>query len=263
MTIDIRENMRSFDQLRKSDRFSIAAGIARELKILGLTIDPRLLTLSSYVDLVRSAGSEVQKAFFEDEQVAVIQAMTGEKMHERAGEVLAQATLDLILSAGNLPVPRPSPLQSELTIEYGIRTVKLDALLDRMTRPYCADDCSKMPTGCCTSDFHSWLPLEMRNLQQIEAIIKGWKKRTGQECRYHSHEGCYIDVWKAPVCIGYLCNPLKGMLKSTYSGDIDKFCIALSDIEGLQRQDLYKEARSWLWVMDETIDIGNQILAEK
>ncbi len=153
--------------------------------------------------------------------------------------------------------------QSETIKFYTGRTSKLDNILDKLTKNFCAGRCNNGNSGCCHNNAYKFdAPDEMLGLQEKEALKNGWKRSNNinNRCKYHSSEGCKLTLYKPPVCINSLCEDLRryieekhginGRLFTSLMREANLFCLTRSPGE---REKLFS-------CMDKAIYLG-EILA--
>jgi hypothetical protein len=112
-----------------------------------------------------------------------------------------------------------------ILLEYAIKSSQIDDIMGEVTKRYCAESCSRLPTGCCYILGYDLglVPEAMLELQQLEARKNGWKASVDgveRQCRFHSAEGCTIALSKSPSCIGHLCEPLASHLKDSHPAEV-------------------------------------------
>jgi len=92
-------------------------------------------------------------------------------------------------------------------LDYSRRTEQLDAILNKLTRDYCAKNCPEGEAGCCGKHHYGdFMPEEALAMQEIESLKNKWHNRGEGECKYHSSDGCKLTLFKPPICIGHLCD---------------------------------------------------------
>jgi hypothetical protein len=161
--------------------------------------------------------------------------------------------------------PNPSPDDPDYLklrlIAYAARSQQLESILKRLgAREYCASECAKGPDGCCSDhgyDVENDDFFEFLALQEVEARRHGWLG-PDKRCRYHSHDGCMLSLFKAPACLKLLCRTLVKDLDRRFGPTAYDFADAVEHITlDIQRSPLL------LGELDEAIGIGNRLLAGK
>jgi hypothetical protein len=107
----------------------------------------------------------------------------------------------------------------KLMLEYAMKSRHVDNMVGALTKRFCATSCPKLPTACCYILGYDLglVPKTMLRLQAVEARRNGHSTPPVEEkCRYHTHTGCTLSLFKSPACIGYLCDGLKTSLEETY-----------------------------------------------
>ncbi|MBS3094221.1 hypothetical protein J4474_01010 [Candidatus Pacearchaeota archaeon] len=153
-------------------------------------------------------------------------------------------------------------------LNYASRTKQLDGILTRLgTRKICADKdkCVQYQKGvehigCCSRDSYRTPDIAgLIIMQEIEAKRKGWENRHGNFCKYLSSDGCKLSLFKSPLCMGYLCSRLEGLL--LFAGkNGQNFCSAMRMVKcGIPEIG----ERTLFHAMDKAIEYGNLILGER
>lgn len=145
-------------------------------------------------------------------------------------------------------------------IAYMRRSYRLDIILSGFTKNFCAEYCPASPVGCCGDDFNTHkVPEIFLKLQEKEAKKNGWTPIENKyKCNYHD-KGCYLRLFKSPVCLGFMC-PL---MKKHFSSLPDKklyasFFEKMSSIQSAEGNDGFD--KEILEHMYEAVLIGEFIL---
>ncbi len=112
--------------------------------------------------------------------------------------------------------PWPPWDMRRLLLEYALAVERLERLQDALTKPYCAESCSRAPVGCCSVLGYDMgvVPERMLELQEMEALAAGWQPPMIEiDCRYHTDCGCALRLFKSPACCGTLCDELQDWLR--------------------------------------------------
>jgi hypothetical protein len=143
--------------------------------------------------------------------------------------------------------------------EYITRSSRLDTVLVRLTRAYCADCPRNASYGCCdfAQEAIREMPPEAVALQEAECLENGGTlKEMDGICRYHAPEGCTLKVMKSSSCLGHLCNDLKDHLIENYAEDAMPFIDAMAK---LVVSSLDREPAALLRAMDSAISLGERL----
>ncbi len=117
--------------------------------------------------------------------------------------------------------------EDRLIIAYTMKTKKMDKILSRLTKEYCAAGCESIPVGCCdqTSYYFMGINDKMVKLQEKEAKNNGWLDFPSN-CRYHTSKGCKLKLFKSPICLGFICDPLEKAIRDDFACDSAELFIA-------------------------------------
>jgi len=157
--------------------------------------------------------------------------------------------------------PQPFVI-SKLMLEYAVKSRRLDDIVSGLTKRFCAENCDKLPNGCCYILGYDMglVPKTMLRLQALEAGRNGHLVPPIEDkCKYHTHTGCTIALFKSPACIGYLCDPLMESMKAKYPAvELSRFldCLALFRNGYIDRRNIFE-------AMDSVIAAGNALLVSR
>jgi hypothetical protein len=130
----------------------------------------------------------------------------------------------------------------EIINSYTQRTEKLDKILTKLTKDYCADECPHEERGCCWNNHYMYgmsrdILEEMLSMQEKQARENGWTPDYDrQNCKYHTKKGCTLTSLKSPICIGHICSGLENYIT-------DKFGIPGESFVDLMRQAKFSELK--------------------
>jgi len=162
--------------------------------------------------------------FPEDETLELIALLTtGDQNHVRefvhdVAEILFLEREKRAEYMSNNQVTPPYRIH-KLMLEYAMKSRHLDDIVGALTKRFCATGCPKLPTGCCYISGYDLglVPKTMLRLQAVEARRNGHNTPPVEEkCKYHTHTGCTLSLFKSPACIGYLCGGLAISLEETH-----------------------------------------------
>lgn len=148
----------------------------------------------------------------------------------------------------------------KLLLEYALFSVQIDKIIGELTKNYCAQNCDRLPVGCCSVLGYDLgiIPEVMLEAQTLEARTRGFLEPSPllKKCRFHTDEGCIIALFKTPACVGFLCEGLIFMLEETYPKPMARdFVAALTAFRNcdIDRREVFEK-------MKETIEAGNRLL---
>ena len=142
---------------------------------------------------------------------------------------------------------------------YMTRSAKLDSVLVRLTRSYCAHCPRNARYGCCDFAKESVreMPAEALALQEAECLENvGSLKEMDGICRHHAPDGCTLRVMKSSSCLGHLCNDLKDHLAEEYGEHAIPFIDAMAK---LVVGSLDRDPAGLLRSMDAAIALGERL----
>jgi hypothetical protein len=148
---------------------------------------------------------------------------------ERRGESLVEALAEILF------VPRHERTEyvhksvgappwdiRRLLLEYGVWSLRVDEVLERLTKGFCARGCERLPTGFCSVLGYDMgmVPEAMLELQRLEASGQGWTApKREDKCKYHGPAGCCLRLFKSPACAGMLCDALVADLERRFPAE--------------------------------------------
>ncbi|MBW2529610.1 MAG: hypothetical protein JRI23_35865 [Deltaproteobacteria bacterium] len=205
-------------------------------------------------DLVARAGAEVDRLSGPMQELAAF--LTPDRQAGGASLVVALAEI-LFVPRQDRTEYRDNRLASppwdirRLLLEYAVWSMRLDEEATALTRHFCAEQCHRLPVGCCTIAGYDMgvTPEAMLKAQELEARLTGWTQRVDEEnrCRYHGPTGCCLRRFKAPACTGMLCDPLVAHLQAHHGGAaLDRFRkrLAQYSIRSLDRALIFEAMQS-------------------
>lgn len=143
--------------------------------------------------------------------------------------------------------------------DYTARTARLDVILDKLTKYFCANTCKEGIEGCCMFNAYKFDVLEeMLELQEEEALKNGWETE-GSKCKYHSATGCKLTLFKPPVCINFLCTDLKNHIEEKYGINGRIFASLIGKANSFCLNQTPKERENLFSYMDKGIYLGEKL----
>jgi len=160
----------------------------------------------------------------------------------------------------------------KIVIEYVKRTKELTRILGKLTESYCGTTgCPKTNPnlGCCDQNHYEIVgPKEIQSLQEAEArqnmTSTGLSEETpnsrtdNEECLYHTEQGCSLELFRPPLCLGYLCGKLVS--------DIQGICLEEEALQFTQYMARIKDCslgedpeKLFIW-MDAAIEAGRTLI---
>ncbi len=156
------------------------------------------------------------------------------------------------------PLPTPPWQIKKLLLEYALWSLRLDRLLGKLTKGFCAQHCDRPPVGCCSILGYDLglVPETMLEAQELEAATHGWQAPAVEDkCKYHSDTGCCLALFKSPACAGMLCDGILEKLRSNHPAKaIEAFLepLALYRNHALDREQIFE-------LMRKTVDAGQRL----
>jgi len=120
---------------------------------------------------------------------------------------------------------------SKLMLEYAVWSSRVDDVVGVLLSPFCADRCPSPPVGCCHLLGYDMglVPEGMLRVQELEARVRGWSippQPDRDACRYHTHAGCALRLFKTPACLQYVCAPMEAELRRVHGGEAARDLVA-------------------------------------
>ena len=143
--------------------------------------------------------------------------------------------------------------------EYAKRSIKLDHILEGLTRDYYHNECEEEKRTCCThNSYRIGISENFLDKQEEEAVLNGWKD-TNSECRYITDSGCALKIYKPPICLGSICDILEKRLnKELPFLETEGFVKSMREV---CHGSLIENYKSLIIRMDNSISFGNYLLS--
>jgi hypothetical protein len=273
MLVSLHVMQSRFDKIDAAARVAIAATIVEEtnnilrtaLSIRGLNTDKYQLLLDDLATRVDDALDASDYAYGKKETMALILALSSSQtspvvsMINDMMEILFVERRMRSEYIDNRNVAPPYVI-NKLLLEYALKSRRVDALVGRLNKDFCATRCDKPPVGCCSTLGYDMgvIPQRMLEVQELEATRNGWQMPPHPDlnkCRYHTVAGCVLSLFKTPYCIGYLCEGIEKFFEENYTEA--RLAVFYKELKAFNRCEI--DRSNVFKAMDRLVDAGGKL----